>query len=154
MKIKYGKFFPFIALLLGVVASAMVLLPVLKFADSDTTYTGVKIIGGFEIFDIGPIADGKVPFCFLALLAFSLPLIGGIIGILSPKGFYVSTVLFVLAALLLFLLPVYVRVNVTTFIGGTTEWDPDWVLQIGAILAGSFSVLAGFISLLGFTRET
>lgn len=55
---------------------------------------------------------------------------------------------------MLFLLPVYVRVNVTTFIGGTTEWDPDWVLQIGAILAGSFSVLAGFISLLGFTRET
>lgn len=58
MKNKFSKFFPFLALVFGVLATAMMFLPALKYPDGDTTYTGVQIITGLNIFDVGAIAKG------------------------------------------------------------------------------------------------
>ncbi|MFA6801207.1 MAG: hypothetical protein WCR19_03765, partial [Acholeplasmataceae bacterium] len=59
------KYFPFLILLIGAAASVMAFLPALKFADYDTTYTGIQLITGTTVFDIGPVADGKLPFSIL-----------------------------------------------------------------------------------------
>lgn len=153
MNKKYTNTFPIIVLLLGIAASIMVFLPALKYKDSDATYTGLKIITGVNIFNLGSIADGKLPFSILALLAFVLPVVAGIIFFTSPKNAIISIVLFAGAAVLLFLLPEYTKVVVNTFIGGETELDIKWVLQVGTIIAGSLSCAGGALVLLGLSQK-
>lgn len=142
-----------ILFLIGVAVVALAFLPALKYGDNETTYTGFQIITGLTVFNIAPVADGKLPFSILALFAFLLPILAWALGGAMGKGFVLSLLLFAAAAVLLFLLPQYTRVIVTSFIGGPTEWDPNWVLQIGPIIAGGLSVLGAVVSLLGF-RQT
>ncbi|MFA6801497.1 MAG: hypothetical protein WCR19_05270, partial [Acholeplasmataceae bacterium] len=127
-------------------------LPALKFADYDTTYTGIQLITGTTVFDIGPVADGKLPFSILALLAFGLPIVAGLIFVSNTKGSIISVILFIISAILLFILPEYTIINVTTFIGGTSEWEADWVLQTGAIIAGVLSSLGAIVGLFGMSK--
>lgn len=151
---KYSKNVPLIALLLGLIASAMIFLPALKYPDVDTTYTGIQVATGVTIFNLGPIADGKIPFNFLALLAFVLPAIAGLVMFTTPKNALLSIIFFIAAAVLLFILPTYIVINVTAFGGsGVTDIDIDWVLQIGAIVAGSLSVLGAVLVLLGMNKK-
>lgn len=128
----------------------MVFLPALKYADNDTTYTGIQMITGLTVFDVGVIADGKIPFSFLALMAFALPVIAGISAL--SKNYIIPVVLFIAAAVLLFLLPTYTVVNVTSFIG-TTELEIDWVLQTGSIVAGSLSIVGALFGFMGFVTK-
>lgn len=151
MNKEYTKIFPFIILLLGVAASAMVFLPALKYADLNTSYTGIQIVTGVKVLDLGPIADGKLPFNILALLAFALPLVAGLVSFISPRGSLFAIVLFIAAAVLLFLLPQMVHLDVTIFGGGITEYEVDWVLQTGAIVAGSLCIGGAVLSLLSST---
>lgn len=144
---------PFLVLVLAVVASALVFLPALKYADADTTYTGMQLITGVSLFNLGPIASGEVPFSFLALLAFALPAIAGVIYFLSPKFALVPVVLLAAAAILVFTLPLYTVINVSAFGGGATEVEVDWVLQYGAIISGSISAIAALLALFGFARK-
>lgn len=148
------KFFPMLGLLLGVVATAMVFLPALKYPDAETTYTGIQLITGLTIFDVGVIADGKLPFNVLALLAFALPVTAGLVSSTKGEAFAITLIMFIAAAILLFLLPMYIHINVTTFIGGTSELETNWVLQIGAILAGSLSIVGALVSLIGLTNKS
>lgn len=151
---KYSKNVPLIALLLGLIASAMIFLPALKYPDVDTTYTGIQVATGVTIFNLGPIVDGKIPFNFLALLAFVLPAIAGLVMFTTPKNALLSIIFFIAAAVLLFILPTYIVINVTAFGGsGVTDIDIDWVLQIGAIVAGSLSVLGAVLVLLGMNKK-
>ncbi len=151
---KYSKNVPLIALLIGLIASAMIFLPALKYPDVDTTYTGIQVATGVTIFNLGPIADGKIPFNFLALLAFVLPAIAGLVMFTTPKNALLSIIFFIAAAVLLFILPTYIVINVTAFGGsGVTDIDIDWVLQIGAIVAGSLSVLGAVLVLLGMNKK-
>lgn len=148
------KYFPFLCLLLGVAATAMVFLPALKYPDAEKTYTGIQLITGLTIFDVGVIADGKLPFNVLALLAFALPATAGLVALARGNSFGVAFIMFVASTVLLFLLPKYIHINVTTFISGTTEQDTNWVLQTGAIIAGALSIVGALISILGFTKVT
>lgn len=152
MKERVGKFFPFIALILGIVASVMIFLPALKFPNNDTTYTGIQIITGMSIVDAGFLGDAKMPFNVLALIAFLLPISAGLIGATMPRGFIVSTILFVAAAVLFFVLPQFTHINVTV-LGVVSTPEIDWVLQTGPIIAGSASILGVLVSLFGFTKS-
>lgn len=151
MKKRVGKVFPFIALLLGVIAFVMVFLPVLKFPNNDTTYTGIQVVTGLSIVDAGFLGDAAMPFNILALLAFLLPIISGIIGVTMRKGYVVSVILFTVAAVLLFVLPQYTYINVT-ILGNVTKPEIDWVLLAAPIIAGSASILGVLVSLLGFAK--
>ena len=67
---------------------------------------------------------------------------------------YYRLYFFIAAAVLLFILPTYIVINVTAFGGsGVTDIDIDWVLQIGAIVAGSLSVLGAVLVLLGMNKK-
>lgn len=153
MKKRSQRFFPFVSLLLGLAASAMVFLPALSSTDLDATYSGVQVITGLSVFNAGPVAEGQLPFSVIALLAYSLPLIAGVLGVALRKGFLVSTILFAAAAILLFVLPQYTFVNVTTFMGGTTEWEVDWVFELGLTLSASFSLAGALFSAFALFKE-
>lgn len=135
----------FLSLIIGIAATAMIFLPAIKYESIDTVYSGLQATFGVEIVDIG-IASGQLEFSIWALLGYGLPIIAGILGLIFRKGAFISTVLFAVAAVLLFTLPQYVNATATGF-GGSTEIEIDWVMQYGLIVAGSLSVLGVFSSL-------
>jgi len=151
MKNNYKKFFPFLALLLGVAAMVMVFLPIIQFPDGDGTFTGVKVITGSTVLDLGAIVTGKMPFSFLALLAFSLPLAAGIVSVAMPRGF-VAMILFIAATILIFLLPVYTVINVTGWLPDSVQ-EIEWILLPAGIAAGSLSVVGAIVSAAGFVSS-
>lgn len=140
-------------LLFGLAATAMVFLAAVKFPDSARTFSGLQIITGVLVFQTGPLLYAEIPFTVLALVAFLLPLIAGLIGVIKPKYFIITIGLFVLAALLFFLIPQYTHINAT--IGDVTNvLDTQFDLGIGAILAGVLSILGAVFGSLSFFTKT
>lgn len=152
MNKQFKSFIAFLPLLLGIIATAMIFLPALKYSETDTSYTGLQVITGVSVLNLGILGEGHLPFNILALLAFALPLAAGIVGLTGKKSFYISTVLFVIAAVLLFLLPQYTNISYTLLGGDPAQLEVEWVMQTGLIVAGSLSIVGAVVSLLGFSK--
>ena len=105
----------------------MVFLPAFGekgYADNDTTYTGIQMITGLTVFDVGVIADGKIPFSFLALMAFALPVIAGIWHFLRIIS---SSVMFIAGSCFAYSYSQVHVVNIHHLLV-ITELEIDWVL--------------------------
>lgn len=152
MNKQFKSYIPFLPLVLGIIATAMIFLPALKYSEMDTTYTGLQVVTGVSVLNLGILGEGHLPFNILALLAFTLPLAAGIVGLTVKKSFYISTVLFVIAAFLLFVLPQYTNISYTVLGGETAQLEVEWVMQAGLIIAGSLSIIGAVVSLLGFSK--
>ena len=152
MNKQFKSFIAFLPLLLGIIATAMIFLPALKYSETDTSYTGLQVITGVSVLNLGILGEGHLPFNILALFAFALPLAAGIVGLTGKKSFYISTDLFVIAAVLLFLLPQYTNISYTVLGGDTAQLEVEWVMQTGLIVAGSLSIVGAVVSLLGFSK--
>ncbi len=136
----------FITMIIGFAAAVMIFLPALGFEDSDTVYSGWQATFGYEIIDFGIWGSGQLEFNFLAVLAFGLPLVAGITALLFKQGALVSTGLFIVSAILLFMLPEH-TIATATVLGSTSQVDVDWVMQYGLITAGVLSIAGAFTSL-------
>lgn len=141
-----------IALIAGVWAAIMVFFPALGYENSDTVYTGIHVLTSYEIANIGSIASGNLVFNFLAVLAYGLPLIAGLLVMFARKAGFVAAVLFVVGAILLFILPSYIDVRATA-LGVSTTFEVDWVMQYGLIVAGGASGVGAIASALVGTNE-
>ena len=130
--------------ILGLIVALMMLLTVLKF--EGLNYAGYEVIFGIEIFDVNPfdlgsIASAYLPFSFSALLAFTLPLIAGIIALVSKKLPLVSLVLLVAGLIFLIRLPDTIEI-VYVVAGSENSTEIDWTMGLGLIGALVFSSLA------------
>ncbi len=130
--------------ILGLIVALMMLLTVLKF--EGLNYAGYEVIFGKEIFDVNPfdlgsIASAYLPFSFSALLAFTLPLIAGIIALVSKKLPLVSLVLLVAGLIFLIRLPDTIEI-VYVVAGSENSTEIDWTMGLGLIGALVFSSLA------------
>jgi hypothetical protein len=136
-----------IPLLLGVIASFLILLPALVLKNSDSTISGLEAAFGHEFASLGTLVSGKILFSPLLVLAFALPLIAGILPIVTKMGHLFSAVLFGIGAILLFLTPNLTTVTIT--VGGiVSEISVEWSLGIGVILAASVSIIASLFSVM------
>lgn len=130
--------------ILGLIVALMMLLTVLKF--EGLNYAGYEVIFGKEIFDVNPfdlgsIASAYLPFSFSALLAFTLPLIAGIIALVSKKLPLVSLVLLVAGLIFLIRLPDTIEI-VYVLAGSENSTEIDWTMGLGLMGALVFSSLA------------
>ncbi len=130
--------------ILGLIVALMMLLTVLKF--EGLNYAGYEVIFGKEIFDVNPfdlgsIASAYLPFSFSALLAFTLPLIAGIMALVSKKLPLVSMVLLVAGLIFLIRLPDTIEI-VYVVAGSENSTEIDWTMGLGLIGALVFSSLA------------
>lgn len=105
-KVKY--FIPgAIALVLGIAAFCMMFLPAVTFTaggQSSDGWTGAQLAFGYKETYLGQEVT-YLNFNFLALLAFALPLIGGVLALVFKNGLIakvVTTACFVVGAVLLF----------------------------------------------------
>ncbi|MFU8793634.1 MAG: hypothetical protein ACNA7K_06370 [Acholeplasmataceae bacterium] len=127
-------------LIIGIFALLMMLLPVLVLRDSETAFNGLEVAFGTEFINLGPWASGEIAINPMVMLAFLLPLIAGLIPMFTTKGTLISTILFLGAAILIFMTPQLTTVTVTV-IGNATEIDVDWTFGLGLILAAAAALL-------------
>lgn len=136
-----------IVLCLGVLATLTIFLPALVTGSGDNKlfYSGLDVTFGKTLANLGVLAKGKIPFSILALLAYLLPIIAGTIVLFAPKKKPIAMLLFLAAAVLLFLLPEYINMvsesslfenSAVTNLGGSLTW--------GSIMGAVFSVLGLF----------
>lgn len=148
-KKKDNKLISFIVFALGLLATLTIFLPALATGSGDNQvfYSGLDISFGKTLTDLGTLVNAKIPFNILAVVAYILPFVGGILILLSERKDkvlkLVSIILFLGSAVLLFLLPSYIEVITESglFGGSMTEKLSD-NLAWGSIAGGSLSILA------------
>lgn len=133
----------------------MILYTALVLKDSETSFTGLEVAFGKEFANLGPWASGEIAFNPIVLLAYTLPLVGGLMPMFIKKGYTFSTIIFIISGILIYLIPQFTTVTVT-ILGNVNEIDAEWTYGIGLILAVVLSLLGAMIGLfkLSVTSKT
>ena len=152
MKKIQNQDFRILSVILGIIASFMIVLPVLILKDSETSFTGLELAFGHEFVNLGTWASGEIAFNPLVLLAFVLPLAGSLVLMLMNKGYLLSTILFIAAAFLIFMIPQFTTVTVTV-LGNVNEIDVEWTYGLGLIIAASLSILGALLGLIKLSKS-
>jgi len=152
MKMRNTNNFRFISVIIGILASLMIILPVLVLKDSETSYTGLQVAFGYEFTNLGSWLSGEIAFNPMVLLAFVLPLAGSLTLTFSKRGYLISTIVFAVAAIIIFLIPEFTKVTVTV-LGNVNEIDVEWTYGLGLILAASLSILGTLLGLFKLSKN-
>ncbi len=134
------------SIIVGILATIMILFPVLVLKDSETSFTGLEVAFGHEFASLGSWASGEIAFNPIVLLAFILPLAGSAVLMFTNKGHLLSTILFGAAAILIFMIPQFTTVSIT-ILGNVNSIDVDWTYGVGLIFAASLSVFGVLLGL-------
>ena len=147
---KISKLLAPISLCLAAIALAMIFLPAVVegTGDSAISFSGLQVVFGYSETN-GNLTYNYTAFSFMNLLPYILLLAGIVLLGITMGGkkikfvYVITTCLFVVAAVLLFLSVTFVvpATNLGGYINGISK--EDCVLGIGSILAGIFSILAG-----------
>lgn len=142
-----------IALVLGIAAFCMMFLPAVIYtadfglAETSYSYTGMQITFGYsETIGSGALSATAtiLSFNFLGLLAFGLPLIGGILALIFKNGLIgkiVTTACFVVGAVLIFSIVGYATV-------GMSDAQKTIVENLNAAM-GAGAIAGGIIAIVG-----
>lgn len=153
-----------IALIFGIAAFCMMFLPAITFTAGNTTtdgYTGAQLAFGYKETYMGQEVT-ILNFNFVALLAFFLPLAGGVITLITKNGFLskiISTACFVAGAVLLFSIVAYsgmgnVKLDDSNILGSIVNAfldelykaiDETKSLGVGAIVGGILCIVGAAV---------
>jgi hypothetical protein len=141
---KFKELIHYVIFLLGVLTALLVLFPALNY--NEGVYTGLQIAFGTEIinvafFNLGPIVNARLPFNFIASLAYILPLVAGILALLVKKGNIVVFTFFLVSIVFFAVLPNQIILRYSLF-NTTTDVNIDWVMSYGTILGIIFTSIA------------
>lgn len=139
-------------LILGVIALMMAFMPSLIYADTDSTFSGLEVMFGTEFANLGMFGSGQIEPSLLGILAYSLPIIAGLLAIAFPKKTIISTLGFSIASILLILLPRY-AVATMTILGETTTLDITWTMGSGLIVSIIASISGVFASIVMILKK-
>ena len=147
-----------IALVFGIAAFCMMFLEAVKYTadllitETSYSYTGMQIAFGYkETMGSGALSVQTtiLNFNFLALLAFLLPVIGGVLALVFKNGLItkiVTTACFVAGAVLIFSIVGYAGMGMSDAQKALVE-NLTPTLCAGPIVGGILSVLGAFVCL-------
>lgn len=147
-----------IALVFGIAAFCMMFLEAVKYTadllitETSYSYTGMQIAFGYkETMGSGALSVETtiLNFNFLALLAFLLPVIGGVLALVFKNGLItkiVTTACFVAGAVLIFSIVGYAGMGMSDAQKALVE-NLTPTLCAGPIVGGILSVLGAFVCL-------
>lgn len=141
---KYGHLSYLIGAVAGLLATAMVFLPVIGTGDG--SFTGLQLILGYELVDWGTFANGSIAFNILNVLAFLLPLLAAVILVFVKRGHRLAFVLFLVSLVLVILIPEVTEIRVV-ILGNTTYHEIDWNMFAGLWLAIVFNAIGLVVTL-------
>ncbi len=142
----------FVTVLLGIMATLMLLFPALVAGGTDASYTGLHVALGHETVNLGGFANVRINFSLLNLVGYVLPFVGAMVIVFVKKGHLISVFVFAAAIVTLFMVPEFTTVTFTVM-GSSTDVAVDWTYGIGLIIAIVLSFLALFISIYKTTRK-
>ncbi len=140
------KYMPVIIFFWSVVATLMIFAPALSY--NEVSVTGVEIAFGTDLAE--DFIQGELELNSYAVVAYFSPLAAGLLTLIMRQGNMFSLAMFVLAAVLFFLMPNYIEVVNN---GGEVANDVDWNHSFGVILAAFASVLAALGEMLHISME-
>jgi hypothetical protein len=146
MKNNNASLFKFLILIAGILAAIMAFFPALVHDGSDSIFKGYELAIGTEFLDLGSIASGQIEPNILIGLAYLLPLLACFLGVFLQKGAIISALLFIVAAVLLVLIPQMTVASVTV-LGNTNEIDVEWVMGYGLYIAIGLAVFGALLSI-------
>ena len=122
---------------LGITIALTIVLPALNY--QDLQYTGLDIGFGktlvdIDVFGLGTIVNAELPVSYFVLFAYGLPIIAGVIAMISKPLRIVSLVLFIVAFVLFISLPNTINI-VYTIAGSESTAEVDWQIAYGVISA-------------------
>ena len=135
-----GNHLKITSVIIGFIATLMIVFPALSTSGSNDSYTGLQVVFGHEFIDFGGFGSGEIKFSFINLIAYSLPLIAALVLLFTKANRLTSTILFGVAAVLLFLVIEFTVVTVT-ILGSVNVIDVEWRYAIGLIIAASLSII-------------
>ena len=147
-----------IALVFGIAAFCMMFLEAVKYTadllitETSYSYTGMQIAFGYkETMGSGALSVETtiLNFNFLALLAFLLPVIGGVLALVFKNGLItkiVSTACFVVGAVFLFSMVGFAPIGMSEEMAAGLE-NVDATLGVGCIVGAVLSIIGGAICL-------
>lgn len=144
--------FVFLSIIIGVMATMLILFPALTLKDSETTFTGLEVAFGHEFASLGSLASGEISLNILVILAYALPAIAALFILLTNRLSLLSTLAFIAGAVMIFLIPQFTEVTVT-LLGTPTVIEVSWTYAIGSILAAALCIVGGIIGLLKSTKS-
>jgi len=145
--------FSFLALIFGIVAAFMLVLPAMAFPDSDSVFTGYEIVFGTEFANLGGFVTGNIVSSIWGILAYLLPLAAALIAIFVKRGAVFSVILFALSLALFLTLPDY-TVTTVTILNNTSEINVEWTIASGLVIASVCSLLGFIVTLFQSVTET
>ncbi len=140
------KYMPVIIFFWSVVATLMIFAPALSY--NEVSVTGVEIAFGTDLAE--DFIQGELELNSYAVVAYFSPLAAGLLTLIMRQGNMFSLAMFVLAAVLFFLMPNYIEVVNN---GGEVANHVDWNHSFGVILAAFASVLAALGEMLHISME-
>ncbi|MBE0700976.1 MAG: hypothetical protein IH571_04755 [Acholeplasmataceae bacterium] len=146
MKKLTSDVFKFSSVLVGVLATLMIVFPALILKDSAASLTGLNAAFGHEFASFGSFVSGNIKFSLMTVIAYLLPLLGALVLLFTKKGYLISTLAFTAAAILLFLVPEFTVITIT--VGGIeNEIAVEWTYGLGLLFAASLSIVGVVIGL-------
>lgn len=141
-----------VSIVIGFIASLMIIFPALIVKDTNQTYTGLQIVFGKQFIDLGIIGSGEIIFSLLNLIAYSLPLVAALVLIVSKKDKTIAPVIFAIAVVMLVLVPISTVVHMT-ILGSVNVIDVAWGYSLGLIIALILSIIALSLGLVRLLRK-
>lgn len=138
------KVLPFVITGLSVLATLTIFLPALRY--DDLVFTGLDIafgtqIADFDPFGFGSIANARLEVSSYAIAAYFSPLIAGIVTLIFRTGNVFSLAMYVLAAVLFFMLANNIDI-IVTLAGSDSSEAIDWHMAYGVVIGGLLSICA------------
>jgi hypothetical protein len=138
---------------IGLATSLCLFLSALTY--ENMAFDGYEIIFGTELlninpFNLGTIASAYLPFSLLAMMAYLLPLVAGILILISKSNLFYSLVIFLISTFLLALLPNSIHI-IYTVGGSSNALDVSWSVGTGllaALILSSLGTISNLILLL------
>lgn len=135
----------FVMMLCGIAATVMIFLPAMKYPETDNLISGYEAVFGVTLVNIGSIASGQIELNLLGILAYVLPFAACLVAIFVKRSAILPALFFVVAAVLLFLIPELNKTTITV-LGNTNEIDVAWEFAYGLIAAIVLSIVGAVFS--------
>lgn len=133
----------------GILSLVVAFLPALAYANSDIVYNGFELSLGTTFIDLGIFGSGEIAPNILVSLAYLFPISAGLLGIFLKRGAIISIFLFLVSAVLLFLVP---ELTITKI--NNTSIDVDWTMAYGLYISIGLSIFGIFLSIFVLSSDS
>ncbi len=136
------KVVPIVIFAFGLMATLFIFAPALHYEAEDLTLTGFELAFGISFADteyFTGLTAAELQMNYIVMAAYFSPFIAGLLTLIMRNGNLFSLAMFVMAAVLFFLLPDYVEV---VHSGDQIYEEVEWTHSYGLIVAAFASVVA------------